>query len=317
MKTISYIFPIYNEAKNIPLLYETVSAVTQPLRDRYNLQFVFVNDGSRDESIDMLRGIQATDPSVVVVDFARNYGHQIAVTAGIDYADGDAIIIMDSDLQDPPRVSLELIEKWEEGFDVVYAVRASRKDSFFKRTTAHAFYWLLHTVADIDIPRNTGDFRLIDRRVAEELKRYTERNRFLRGMVSNIGFKQTGVLFDRDERNAGETGYPFKKMWSFALDGFFSFSSAPLKAISRLGYGMAVLSLLGALYAFTVRVFFPETVIEGWTFIVISVFLVGGIQLIMLGVLGGYIGRIYTEVQNRPLYSVQSVYASAGRRANG
>ncbi|NYF11561.1 dolichol-phosphate mannosyltransferase [Leifsonia sp. AK011] len=317
MKTISYIFPIYNEAENIPLLYETVKDVTRPLTDRYKLQFVFVNDGSRDESLEQLKQIQEQDPSVVVVDFARNYGHQIAVTAGIDYADGDAIVIMDSDLQDPPRVSLDLIAKWEEGFDVVYAIRASRKDSLFKRATAHAFYWLLHSVADIHIPRNTGDFRLIDRRVAEELKRYTERNRFLRGMVSSIGFKQTGVYFDRDERNAGETGYPLRRMWAFALDGFFSFSSAPLKAISRLGYGMAILSLLGALYALTVKIFFPETVIDGWTFIVISVFLVGGIQLIMLGVLGGYIGRIYTEVQNRPLYSVQDVYAANSPRANG
>lgn len=306
-KLISYIFPIYNESENIDLLYKTIKGVVKTNKN-YVYEFIFINDGSKDDSLTKLRQLQEKDDSVVVIDFARNFGHQIAVTAGIDHASGDAIIIMDSDMQDPPRVSLELISKWEEGYDVVYAQRRSRKDTFFKKMTADAFYRLLQRVADIDIPRNTGDFRLIDREVASQLKRFKEHNRFLRGMVSYIGFKQIAVQFDRDERHAGVTGYPWKKMVRFAADGIFSFSSAPLKAISRLGYVMAVLSILGVLYALGVKLFFPETVIEGWTFIIISIFLVGGIQLVMLGVLGSYIGRIYTEVQDRPLYGIRRIY---------
>jgi len=302
---VSYIFPIYNEAGTIPILYKTISQVVNKNKN-YNYEFIFINDGSRDNSLELLKDIQSDDARVAVIDFARNFGHQMAVTAGIDYARGDAIIIMDSDMQDPPQVSLNLIEKWEEGYDVAYAQRRSRKDSFFKKITADLFYRALHILADIDIPRNTGDFRLIDRKVAEELKRYKEHNRFLRGMVSSIGFKQTGVLFDREERYAGVTGYPLKKMLKFAKDGIFGFSSAPLTVISRLGYTIATLSVIGILYAFAA--FLLGTTVEGWTFIVISIFLVGGIQLIMLGVLGGYIGRIYTEVQDRPLYSVRAVY---------
>lgn len=310
MKRISYIFPIYNESGNIPLLFETITEVIKPLQKNYEFEFIFVNDGSRDESLQILQSLSKKNKkiNITIVDFARNFGHQIAVTAGIDYASGDALIIMDSDLQDPPSVSLELIKEWENGYDVVYAQRRSRKDTIFKRATASVYYRILHSLADINIPRNTGDFRLIDRRVADELKRYTEHNRFLRGMVSNIGFKQTGVLFDRDERYAGETGYPLSKMIKLAADGIMSFSDAPLKLISRFGYVMSFTSLLLVFYVLGVKIFVPSQVIEGWTFIVTCILLVGGIQLIMLGVLGGYIGRIYTEAQNRPLYSVQGVF---------
>lgn len=307
-KLISYIFPIYNEEKNIELLHKTISKVIKPIKKKYDVEFIYVNDGSRDTSIFLLQKIQLADPRVIVIDFARNYGHQMAVTAGVDYASGDAVIIMDSDMQDPPKVSLELIKKWEQGFDVVYAQRRSRKDTFFKKFTADIFYRILHKISDVDIPRNTGDFRLINRKVADELRKYREHSRFLRGMVSAIGFKQTNVLFDRDERHAGETGYPFKKMVKFAVDGILGFSSVPLRFISNLGFFMAFLSILGALYALCVKLFFPQQSIEGWAFIVISIFLVGGIQLIMLGVLGGYIGRIYTEVKNRPLYGIRDIY---------
>lgn len=285
-----------------------MKSVVSPLKGKYAIEYVFVNDGSKDNSIEKLVALQQKDPEVTVIDFARNYGHQIAVTAGIDHAQGDAIIIMDSDLQDPPKVSLELIEKWEQGYDVAYAQRASRKDGLFKKVSADMFYRFLHQIADISIPRNTGDFRLIDKKVANQLRQFKEHNRFLRGMVSYVGFKQIAVLFDRDERNSGETGYPLRKMLKFAADGIFSFSSAPLKAISRLGYTIAALSVLGILYALGVRVFSPEQAVEGWAFTVISIFFVGGIQLIMLGVLGSYIGRIYTEVQGRPLYGVSRIY---------
>lgn len=314
MKTISYIFPIYNESGNIDLLYETVSKLLKPVEKHYLFELVFVNDGSKDNSLELLLHLQKKDSRVVVIDFARNFGHQIAVTAGIDHATGDAIIIMDSDMQDPPKVSLELIKKWEEGYEVVYAQRKTRKDTAFKKVTASLYYRLLHSVANIDIPRNTGDFRLIDRAVAEELKRYKEHNRFLRGMVSHIGFRQTGVLFDRDERHAGETGYPLRKMLKFAADGIMGFSSTPLKLISGAGYLMAGISLLFILYVLLIKLLTPTSVVEGWSFIVVSIFLVGGIQLIMLGVLGGYIGRIYTEVQGRPLYSVRGVYGATNKR---
>jgi dolichol-phosphate mannosyltransferase len=310
MKLISYIFPIYNEADNIALLHKTVTEVVKPLKKKYEFEFIYINDGSKDDSLKELEKLHKKDSSAVIVDLARNFGHQIAVTAGLDVAKGEAVIIMDSDMQDPPKVSLELIEKWEEGYDVVYAQRRSRKDTIFKRATANLFYRTLHSLAEIDIPRNTGDFRLIDRKVVDEVKRYTEHNRFLRGMISNVGFRQTGVLFDRDERHAGETGYPLRKMLKFAADGIMSFSSAPLRLISRLGYIMSFLSVIFIVYTLCVRLFYPTHAVEGWAFIVISIFLVGGIQLIMLGVLGSYIGRIYTETQNRPLYSIRNILRS-------
>jgi polyisoprenyl-phosphate glycosyltransferase len=214
---------------------------------------------------------------------------------------------MDSDMQDPPKVSFELISKWEEGFDVVYAQRRSRKDTLFKRLTASAFYWMLQTLADISIPRDTGDFRLIDRKVVDVLVQFREHNRFMRGLVSYVGFKQTAVPFARDERHAGQTGYPLKKMMKFAADGIVGFSWAPLKLIGRVGYFFAALSFGGIIYALSVRILDPKAAVPGWTFTVIAVLLTSGMQMIMLGVLGSYIGRIYTEAQGRPLYIVESI----------
>jgi len=306
-KLISYIFPIYNESGNIELLYQTITDLLKQ-NQKYNYELIFINDGSRDDSLDKLVALQHHDKRITIIDFARNFGHQIAVTAGLDQAAGDAVIIMDSDMQDPPKVSFELIKKWEEGYDVVYAQRRTRKDTAFKKLSADLYYRTLQKVADINIPRNTGDFRLIDRKVVNELKRFKEHNRFLRGMVSFVGFKQVAVQFDRDERNAGETGYPLKKMIKFAADGIFSFSTAPLKLISNVGYLIAGISFLGILYAIAIKV--SGTVVPGWTFIVTSVLFIGGIQLIMLGVLGSYIGRIYTEAQDRPLYMVNTIYTS-------
>jgi dolichol-phosphate mannosyltransferase len=307
MRSISYIFPIYNEAENIDLLYATMNSIIAKLRNRYSVDFIFVNDGSKDDSLAKLRAIATNDSSVSVIDFARNYGHQIAVTAGLDYSVADAVIIMDSDMQDPPQVSLELIKKWEEGFDVVYAQRRTRQDTLFKRLSADLFYRVLQKLADIDIPRNTGDFRLLDRRVVDEIKKFKEHNRFLRGIVSSIGLNQTAVLFDRDQRHAGETGYPLRKMIKFATDGIVGFSSVPLRIIGRIGCGIALVSLVGIIYAICMKLFAPSITIEGWTFIVISILFIGGVQLIMLGVIGEYIGRIYTEVKGRPLYIINSV----------
>lgn len=306
-KLVSYIFPIYNESGNIELLYETMCEVVKPKARTYNFEFIFVNDGSRDDSLEKLIALHKKDDRITVVNFSRNFGHQLAVTAGLDQAKGDAVIIMDSDMQDPPRVSLELLEEWENGFDVVYAQRRSRKDGFFKKLTAKWFYITLQKLADIEIPRNTGDFRLIDRKVVDTLGTFKEHNRFLRGLVSYVGFRQTAVLFDRDERHAGETGYPLKKMLKFAADGILGFSSTPLKFITKVGYFFSALSVVGILYALGMRLFRPEATVEGWTLLIIAVLLIGGVQLIMLGVVGGYIGRIYTEVQNRPLYIVDAV----------
>lgn len=282
--------------------------LTRSRLKQYAFEMIFINDGSRDNSLELLVEIAKKDSTVTVINFARNFGHQIAVTAGLDHASGDAVIVMDSDMQDPPEVSFELIKKWREGYDVVYAQRRTRKDTFFKRITAYVFYWLLEKVSDIHIPRNTGDFRLLDRKVVDKLRSFKEHNRFLRGMVSFVGFKQIAVEFDRDKRHAGETGYPLRKMVRFAIDGIFSFSTAPLTFISTVGYCIAGLSFVGIIYALVMRVFFPDDVVSGWTFLSISIFFMGGIQLIMLGIIGGYIARVYTESLNRPLYIIDEIF---------
>ncbi|GGR34462.1 MULTISPECIES: glycosyltransferase family 2 protein [Agromyces] len=302
-KKIAYVFPIYNERGNIEVLYRTLVEELKRIESRYTFEFVFVDDGSKDDSLELLLELREQDPRVTVLSFARNYGHQMAVTAGIDYAEADAVVIMDSDLQDPPAVSIQLIERWESGADVVYAQRRTRKDTAFKRTTAHAFYWALSKLASIEIPRNTGDFRLLDRRVVAELRKYREHNRFLRGLVSYVGFRQEAVLFDRDARLSGETGYPLRKMMKFAADGILGFSTVPLQLISRVGLAISALAFLGIIYSVTVRLVAPETTVPGWAFVTVAMFLLGGIQLTMLGVLGSYVGRIYVEVQHRPLYS--------------
>lgn len=310
MNLISFIFPVYNEEKTIDKLYEEISKILKEIEKNYKTEVVFINDGSKDNSLEKLINLQQKDDRLTVINFSRNFGHQWAITAGLDYVQGDAVIIMDSDLQDPPAVALDLIKKWEEGYEVVYAQRRTRKDTFFKKFTAHAFYRTLDKLADIRIPKDTGDFRLMDKKVVEELRKFREKNRFMRGLVSYVGFKQTGVLFDRAERYAGETGYPLKKMIKFALDGITGFSTVPLKLISQFGFFVSAVSFIGILYAIFMKFFFPQYTVSGWTLLIISVLFIGGVQMIMLGILGMYIGRIYSEVQHRPLYIVSSVYSS-------
>lgn len=315
-KLISYVIPFYYDQGNVASLYEALLKVTgkSPYSNKYDFDFTFINDGSQDKTLAELQAVQGKDPRIRIIDLARNYGHQIAVTAGLDASQGDAVIIMDSDLQDPPAVSLELVDKWEQGFDVVYAQRRTRKDSFKKRFTASLYYRILQKLSDIHIPRDTGDFRLLDRKVVDEIVKYREHDRFLRGMVSYAGFRQTPVLFDRDERFAGESGYTFKRLIKLAKDGIIGFSDKPLKLISSLGYILAALSLLAIVYAICYRLF-TRNAVDGWAFIIISIFFIGGVQLVMLGVLGAYIGRIYTEVKARPLYGVQKLYEKkSGRR---
>lgn len=299
---ISVVFPVYNEAQNIDELYRRLRAAIGHL-GRYEI--IFVNDHSRDATLEKITALAASDVCVKIINFSRNFGHQAAITAGIDFARGDAVVIMDSDLQDTPETIPEMIAKWREGFDVVYARRRARKDSFFKKTTAFAFYRLLRMIANIDIPEDTGDFRLIDRKVVIEMRRLREHSRFMRGLTSWVGFRQTAVLFDRDDRRHGQTNYPLHKMLKFAGDAFVSFSTVPLKLASLLGFITALVSVVGICYSLIRKIFYADAVVSGWTFTIITIFFIGGIQLLVLGVLGEYIGRIYVETQKRPLYIVR------------
>jgi polyisoprenyl-phosphate glycosyltransferase len=303
---ISYVLPVYNEVDGIRRFHEELAAATAT-RPEFGYEFIYVNDGSADGSLGILQDLAKNDPRVRVVDFARNFGHQIAITAGLDHATGDAVIVMDTDLQDPPRVSLEMLDAWLAGAEIVSARRRTRRDTAFKRATAHTYYRVLRRYAEVDIPVDTGDFRLLDRRAAEELRRFRERSRFIRGMVASMGFKQHEVLFDRDERVAGETKYPMRKMLRLAADGVTSFSTVPLKLITRMGFISLGLALLGIVYALTLRVFFPAVTVSGWTMLMVAMLFLGGLQMLSLGVIGSYVGRIYHEVQQRPLYIVRNV----------
>lgn len=308
MERVSFVLPIFNESENIPLLYlKLLEDVILSPRFDAEAEIIFINDGSRDGSLALLSDLAAGDERVRVIDLSRNYGHQIAVTAGLDYATGVAVIIMDSDLQDPPRVCLDLIDAWREGNEVVYAQRRTRQDGFFKKLTANLFYRILSLAAEVNIPRNTGDFRLLDRKAVDAVKRFPERDRFLRGLISSLGFRQKAVLFDRAERNAGETGYPLGKMIKLAVDGILGFSTLPIKLIRMVGWVVSTISVVGILYVLLGKVFFPAHLVPGWAFTVTAILFVGGVQIIMLSVLGSYIGRTYAEVQRRPLYLVSTL----------
>jgi len=308
-KTISYVFPIYNEEGNIKLLCKTIRKVIKPVEGKYKLEFVFVNDGSKDNSLKFLQDIQKQDSRVKIINFARNFGHQLAVTAGIDYAHGDAVIIMDSDMQDPPSVSLDLIKKWEKGYDVVYAQRRTRKDGFLKKLTAKIFYRVLNKLSSIDIPKDTGDFRLIDRKVVNVLKECREHNRFLRGLISAIGFKQAAVLFDRDERHAGQTGYSIKKMIKLAKDGILGFSTAPIQLVTILGISSNIVSIIFFLLIIVFSIFDISSFLTEDLYILLSSLLfLTSLQLLAIALLGEYIVRIYKETQNRPLYVIDKIY---------
>jgi polyisoprenyl-phosphate glycosyltransferase len=306
-RLLAYVLPVHNEADGLQAFHEALVTATLKRPD-LDFEFVYVDDGSRDSSLDLLLQLRAADERVTVISLARNFGHQIAVTAGLDAAAGrDAVIVMDTDLQDPPEVSLQLIESWESGVDVAYAQRRTRQDSPFKRGTAYGFYWLLRRLASVDIPRNVGDFRLMDRKVVAEVIRYREHDRFLRGIVSHVGFRQEAVPFDRDPRFAGSSSYPFRTMLKLAADGILGFSTFPLRLISRLGMFISFLSLLGAIFVVYVRLFEPGRTVPGWAFIAVGMFLLGGLQLLMMGVIGSYLGRVYVETQDRPLYSLAMV----------
>jgi dolichol-phosphate mannosyltransferase len=311
-RVVAYVLPVHNEADGLPAFHDALIAATDTRPD-LDFEFVYVDDGSRDASLDLVLELRRSDPRVTVVSLARNFGHQIAVTAGLDAAaERDAVVVMDTDLQDPPEVSLRLIETWESGVDVAYAQRRTRRDSRFKRGTAYVFYWLLTRLASVDIPRNVGDFRLMDHRVVAEVNRYREHDRFLRGIVAHVGFRQEAVPFDRDPRYAGSSSYPLRTMLKLAADGILGFSTFPLRLISRVGMLISLLSLLGALFVVYVRLFMPDKAVPGWAFITVGMFMLGGIQLLMMGVIGSYLGRVYVETQDRPLYSVALVARGSG-----
>lgn len=300
---ISIVVPMYFEEEVAQECYNRLKSVMD--KTGYDYEFVFVNDGSTDRTIDILTEIALKDKREKVINFARNFGHQNAVTAGIDYAKGDAIVIIDADLQDPPEVIPLMIEKWKEGYEVVYGKRKTRKgETWFMLVTAKYFYKFLNYMSEIDIPKDTGDFRIIDRKVADVFQQMTERNRFIRGMISWVGFKQTYIEYERDERFAGETKYPLKKMLKFASDGIISFSTKPLKMVMILGFLSVFVSIAVLLYALIVKIF-GINVEPGWTSIMVAITFFSGIQLLGLGIVGQYLARIYDESKNRPIYIVR------------
>jgi glycosyltransferase involved in cell wall biosynthesis len=305
--TYSIVVPVYNELESLPQLYQRLQPVMKGTRETWEL--ILVDDGSTDGSTEVIQGLAAKDRHVRPVIFARNFGHQIAITAGWDYARGDAVVIIDADLQDPPEAILELARKWKEGYDVVYAVRAERPgDSWFKRFTAALFYRIIYRITDVSIPVDSGDFRLMDRKVVDVLKKMRERHRFPRGMSAWVGFRQIGVQYKRSPRYAGVTKYPFRKMLGLALNAITSFSYFPLQVATYFGFfsaGLAILAIPIVVYLRMAGI--PQFTGQATT--LIAVLFLGGIQLISLGVLGEYIGRLYDEAKGRPLYVVREAPA--------
>lgn len=291
---------------------KTIIAATGSLvgggKREVSFELIFVNDGSKDKTLDILKNYAAKDTRVRIVNFSRNFGHQIAVTAGMDASNGDAVVLIDADLQDPPELISQMIELWQNGFEVVYATRTKRLgESFFKLFTAKSFYRILNLFSDTPIPLDTGDFRLMDRSVVDVLCRMPEHERFIRGMVSWVGFKQISLPYKREKRHAGESKYPLGKILAFALSGILSFSIKPLRLASYFGFVCSFFAFLMCLYALFLKLFTEQT-IEGWTSIVLAILFIGGVQLLCLGILGEYVGRIYTHAKGRPLYIVDGYY---------
>jgi len=309
---VSVVVPCFNEEHTVPLLYGRLKPVLVDLDLPFEI--FFVDDGSIDGTLTALLDIQHDDSSVQIIEFSRNFGHQIAVTAGIDAAEGDIVVLMDADLQDPPELLRQLIDKWLEGYDVIYAIRQERKgEGLFKRASAQAFYRFLSRLSEVAIPLDTGDFRLMDRIVVDHLRTMREGHRFVRGLTSWLGYSQTGVPYIRDPRAGGKTNYSLTKMLKFAMDGITSFSSRPLEWASQAGFIVGIIGLIGMLIVIGLKIFTNVT-IQGWTSVMTVILLMGGIQLITVGIIGEYIGRIYDETRGRPLYIVRNVY---GREKQG
>lgn len=315
-KDISVVVPIYFEEENIFPLYERlIGVVSKEMNLDYEI--IFVNDGSKDDSVQNIKQLIEQDQNIRLLNFSRNFGHQVAVTAGLEHTEGEVVVIIDADLQDPPELIRDMYEKYKEGYDVVYAKRKSRAgESFFKKKTAKLFYRVLDFMSDVDIPLDTGDYRLMSRRVVEQLNNMPEKNRFIRGLVTWVGYQQTYVEYNRDERHAGETGYSLSKMIKFSLDGITSFSTFPLKIATIFGVGISGISFIYILRIIYLKLFTEKT-IQGWSSIMVSNLFLGGIILLTLGILGEYIGRIYTELKSRPQYIIKDKYGFSEEQQDG
>ncbi len=305
MKKISVVIPMYYEEEVADCCYERVSDVLQKIED-YDYEIIFVNDGSKDKTLELLRMMAERDERVKVVSFSRNFGHQAAVTAGLKFVTGDAIVIMDADLQDPPELIPEMIKLWEDGSEVIYGKRKTRPgESVFKLLTAKMFYDFLNSMSEVDIPKNTGDFRLVDRKVVDVVNSLPEHNKFLRGLFSWVGFEQKEFLYDRQKRELGETKYPLKKMIKLAKDGIISFSSKPLKLVGGVGVLSILLSFCILLYSICSFIFKWNNLTAGWTSIMVSITFFAGVQLFALWIMSEYVSRIYDESKGRPEYIIK------------
>jgi glycosyltransferase involved in cell wall biosynthesis len=303
MIDLSVIIPIYNEEDNIQLLFDRLTAVMRQMGVSY--EFIFINDGSRDRSLELVKALSEQHQEVKYIDFSRNFGHQIAVTAGLDCVEAKSVVIIDADLQDPPELIPEMHAKLQEGYEVVYARRKTRKgENWFKLTTAKWFYRILARITSVEIPVDTGDFRIISHRIVEVLKQMPEKNKYLRGQISWIGFKQTYIEYERQERHAGKTGYTLRKMLGLALDGITGFSDIPLKIVTWFGILVTVFAFLVAAYVLYSR-FVSGDYVQGWSSLMISLLFIGGVQMIAIGIIGEYLSRVNTNVRNRPLYIVR------------
>jgi glycosyltransferase involved in cell wall biosynthesis len=302
----SFVIPVLDEEATLPELFSRLTAVMGQLDG--DAEAILVDDGSTDRTYELLVEQNARDPRFKAIRFARNFGHQIAITAGLDFAAGEATVIMDADLQDPPEVVFDLIERWRDGYEVVYAIREDRAgDSLFKRVTAGAFYRALRRLTQVDIPANVGDFRLVDRRALDEFRALRESNRYVRGMFTWIGFRQTGVRFSRSERFAGKTKYPYRRSLKLGIDGLISFSDVPLRIALTFGFLVSAAALVFGIVAIALKIAGNSSLVPGWASVVVATAFLGGVQLIVIGMMGLYVGRIYEEVRGRPLYIVRDV----------
>jgi len=303
---LSIVVPMYNESENVWLFYERLKKVLDQIGESYEI--ICVNDGSTDDTIEKLLKLREMDSNVKIIDFSRNFGKEIALTAGIDFSSGEAVIPIDADLQDPPEIIPELINKWREGYDVVYAIRTNREgESWFKRFATGIFYKLAESIMFVKIPRDVRDFRLMSRPVVEVLKNLRERNRFMKGLFAWVGFSSAAVYYSYEKRHGGKTKWNYWKLWNFALEGITSFSYIPLQIATYFGFAIAFFSFVYASYI-VIKTLIVGRELPGYASIIVSILFLGGIQLICLGILGEYIGRIYTEVKKRPLYVVRRKY---------
>ena len=312
---LSVVVPVFNEEAVLPEFHRRLAAVLDGLPA--NAEIVFVNDGSSDRSLQVIHGLMAADDRIAAIDLSRNFGKEIALTAGLDHARGDAVVVIDADLQDPPELIPELVRQWSEGFDVVYATRTAREgETWLKKATAHAFYRLIRTISRVDIPAHTGDFRLLSRRAADALGELREQHRFMKGLFAWIGFPQKAVPYRRDPRHAGVTKFNYWRLWNFAIEGFTSFSIAPLKAATYFGLAVAVLAFAFAGFI-VVRTFFFGDPVPGYPSLAVIVLFLGGVQLVSIGILGEYVGRMFNEAKRRPLYLINEYLPGRAPGAGG